>query len=193
MSSTGTKITELTQHSGVPASGDLAPIVDDPSGTPETKKITIYDLLSAVTTLIATSTVSAGALPKADASATLMNWVPASGLKTYDFFRNAIYGFDVEFEHKYDNYTFDYRDAGKLITFDSATDVTGTIPSGLIWSSGLGFSVLQLGSGQVVISGSGAVVNNRQSHDRTAGQFATASIIGYTTDTYLLAGDTATA
>jgi hypothetical protein len=52
MSSTGTKITELTQHSGAPASGDLVPMVDDPSGTPETKKITIGDFLLAVETIL---------------------------------------------------------------------------------------------------------------------------------------------
>ena len=44
---TDKKITELTALT-IPDSGDLLAIVDDPSGSPETKKILVENLMKAV-------------------------------------------------------------------------------------------------------------------------------------------------
>jgi len=51
-------------------------------------------------------------------------------------------------------------------------------------------SFIQKGAGDVTFGGT-ATVNNRQSHTKINGQYGVASIVAYATDTYILAGDTA--
>ena len=58
------KITETTELTA-PASSDLLPIIDDPSGTPTTKKVTldnIDDYLSATTKTLTNKTLTGVAL-----------------------------------------------------------------------------------------------------------------------------------
>jgi hypothetical protein len=53
-------------------------------------------------------------------------------------------------------------------------------------------TLLQLNTGQVTVSPSGATLNNRSSQTKTAGRYAAVSIIPVGTDSYVLAGDTGT-
>jgi hypothetical protein len=62
------------------------------------------------------------------------------------------------------------------------------VPEGL----GPGFEscVLQLGAGQVTITGTGDVtVGNRSSFTKTAGQYALMAMIAYAADAFITAGD----
>jgi len=86
------------------------------------------------------------------------------------------------------NYTLVPADSGSVIAINSATDITITVPTGL----GAGFSVtfVQINTGKAVFSGSGLTVRNRQSHTKSAGQWAVVGIAGYAADTAVLTGDT---
>lgn len=85
-------------------------------------------------------------------------------------------------------YTLLSSDTGKVVTLNNASAVTLTVPASL----GIGFNclVIQLGAGQVTITGSGATVNNRQSQTKIAGQYGCVSLFAYLANTFVLAGDT---
>ena len=90
---------------------------------------------------------------------------------------------------KTDNYTLQTSDNGKVITVNSATDKTITLPDSL--SSEFSCTVIQLGAGQVSFSGSDSmIIQNRQSHTKTAGQYAAASLYIYSNNNCILQGDT---
>lgn len=86
-------------------------------------------------------------------------------------------------------YTLQASDKGKIITFNNASAVAVTVPSGL----GAGFNCVcvQIGAGEVSFSGSGAAVNNWQGHSALAGQYAVASLKAYAANIFVLEGDTA--
>lgn len=81
-------------------------------------------------------------------------------------------------------------DAGKLITLTAGTAVTLTVPSGLGWSAGQRVDVLQLGAGQVTVTGSGATVHASPTAKLRA-QYTAATLLCTATDTYVLLGDLA--
>jgi hypothetical protein len=88
-----------------------------------------------------------------------------------------------------DDTTIKPSDLCGVVYVDAATSKTVIIPATL----GAGFSclIVQLGAGQLTITGSGVpVITNRQGHEKTAGQYAAASI--FTSDglNFILAGDT---
>lgn len=85
------------------------------------------------------------------------------------------------------DYTLTAADNYSAITFDSATDITLTIPSGLI--IGYNVSIYQIGAGQVTISGAGATIKNRLSRFKTAGVDAGVGIISTATDIFHVTGD----
>ena len=85
------------------------------------------------------------------------------------------------------NYTLQASDNGEVITFNSTTDVTLTIPSG--FPVGYNVSVYQTGTGKVTITGSGTTVLNRLNRFKTAGKDAGVGIVSTSTDTYHLTGD----
>lgn len=75
---------------------------------------------------------------------------------------------------------------------DNASDITVTIPSGLTGTEPVTFE--QAGAGAVIFSaGSGVTLNSFDSHDRTAGQHATVTLIPKGSDVYLISGNTASA
>jgi len=86
-------------------------------------------------------------------------------------------------------YTLLAADNGKIVTCDNAAAITVTVPSGL--GAGFNCKVIQIGAGIVTITGSGATINNVNSHTGTAGQFGAASLLAYAADTFLMQGDTA--
>jgi hypothetical protein len=87
-------------------------------------------------------------------------------------------------------YTLVAADKGKIVTLSNASTITLTVPSGL----GADFSciLLQLGAGQVTVTGSGATINNRQSHTKIAGQYGFATLFARAANTFILGGDTST-
>lgn len=86
------------------------------------------------------------------------------------------------------NYTLTAADDGNVITFNSATNVTLTVPAGL--EVGFNVSLYQLGIGRVTIIGAGSVnVLNRLSRFNTAGPNAGAGLICTAIDTFHVTGD----
>jgi hypothetical protein len=85
-------------------------------------------------------------------------------------------------------YTLQSSDSGKFLTISNGSPVTLTVPSGL--PTGFTVSICQLGAGQITVSPSGVTINNRQSHTKTAGQYAIVSLIGTVANTYIFGGDT---
>ena len=89
---------------------------------------------------------------------------------------------------KTSDYTISLGESGAVITFNSASPVTMTIPSGL--PIGYNISVYQIGSGQVNIIGAGGVsVKNRLLTFRTAGKDSGVGIVSTATNIYHVTGD----
>lgn len=102
---------------------------------------------------------------------------------------SSIYGQVAELTSSTSNYTLLRQDSGKFLNVNSGSAVTVTVPTGL--PTGFTVSLCQLGAGQVTVSGAvGVSINNRQSHTKTAGQYAVVSIVGTSADTYVFVGDT---
>jgi len=115
----------------------------------------------------------------------------AGSLSDFNFDGNSIEGFSATIVNDTTtSYTLSASDAGKLIILNNASEITVTVPSGL--SNGFNCTVLQKAAGAVVFSANGTTINNRQSHTKTAGQYAMATLICYDTNTFILAGDTTT-
>jgi hypothetical protein len=88
------------------------------------------------------------------------------------------------------SYTLQASDLGRTVAFTHADEITVSCNAGL--PPGFDCYLAQLGTGPVVVSGT-ATVHNFSGHDRTAGQYAAASLIPVGADTYILQGDTAPA
>lgn len=109
---------------------------------------------------------------------------------------NAIAGYIGAFnDQSGTTYTLAAGDTGKIITLTNAASVTVTLPNSL--AAGWCATIYQGGAGQVTFSAaSGAVLRNRQSRAKIAGQygavtlFVTANADG-SSAVYCLAGDTA--
>lgn len=94
----------------------------------------------------------------------------------------------AEVVNKITNYTLVLADNGKVLTFNSAADVTLTIPAGL--PVGYNISIYQIGNGNVTITGAGGVtVLNRLSRFKTAGKDAGIGLIATATNVFHLTGD----
>ena len=87
------------------------------------------------------------------------------------------------------NISADYN--SRMIMVNSATEVTGTIISG----NALGFNagITQIGAGKIFITGSGIgiTIGSYNNQYRTAGQFATASVLHTGNNGYVMYGNTA--
>jgi len=146
----------------------------------------------------AQGTLADSATQPADNISTLTNdsgfitEVTAGELGDFDFDDNAIFGFAAKVETPTitaNAYTLLDSDNGKVLALDNgATAMTLNVDTGLPASFNCSF--IQKGAGQVSFAGT-ATVNNRQSHTKINGQYGVASIVAYDTDTYILAGDTA--
>jgi hypothetical protein len=84
-------------------------------------------------------------------------------------------------------YTLLASDNGKVVTFNNASAITLTVPSGL--PVGFNCLVLQKGAGQVTFTTSATTINNRQSLTKTAGQYAVASLISIASNSFVTGGD----
>lgn len=79
----------------------------------------------------------------------------------------------------------------RMVMVNSATEVTGTIISGN--SLGFNATIMQVGSGQVLITGSGIGirVNEYANQYRTAGAFAAVTLLHTGSNGYVMYGNTA--
>ena len=85
--------------------------------------------------------------------------------------------------------TLSSSDDGIILQCTSNSAVTITVPTDL--DVGFTITIIQVGTGQITLSASGTTINNRQSHTKTAGQWAIVSLIQRTANNFVLAGDTA--
>jgi hypothetical protein len=101
----------------------------------------------------------------------------------------AFYGNLTQISSSTTNYTLVAADTGKTITINSGSAVTLTVPTGL--PVGFNTDIIQLGAGQITVSGAvGVTINNRQSQTKTAGQYAVVSLLSRAADLFILSGDT---
>jgi len=84
------------------------------------------------------------------------------------------------------SYTLQNIDNGKIITFNSSSPITVSVPS---LSIGFNCMILQRGTGQVTLSASGVTVSNRYSFTRTAGQFSILTLVCIASGVYVSSGD----
>lgn len=115
----------------------------------------------------------------------------AVGNTVTDIYSSAYkYGANLRVISAATSYTLTNADNGKQLEFTATAAVTVTLPTGL--EANFSCTLLQLNTGQVTVSPSGATLNNRSSQTKTAGRYAAVSIIPVGTDSYILAGDTGT-
>lgn len=89
------------------------------------------------------------------------------------------------------SYTLALTDAGKLITFTGAA-ATVTIPTNLSVAFAVGdqINIAQLGTAQVTIgTASGVTLVSTGSKTKTNGQYAVATVVQYTANSWLLLGN----
>ena len=125
------------------------------------------------------------------------NITPAQGMMVYNTTDKKVYYYDgvhwvgidkVRVLEKTTNYTLQSSDDSAVLTFDSTSDVTLTIPSGL--HIGFNISIYQINTGKVIISGdTGVSVKNRLSRFKTAGKDAGVGIVSTANNIYHLTGD----
>jgi len=100
----------------------------------------------------------------------------------------SISGFDAALNNQTGTtYTLTSADNGKVVTLNNASAITLTINTGL--GDGFNCLIVQKGAGQITIAGTATRIN-RQSHTKTAGQYAVVSIVNIGSDTIIIAGDT---
>ena len=85
------------------------------------------------------------------------------------------------------SYTLVAADNGKIITMNVASANTLTVPASL--DVGFNCTVIQLGAGQTTITASSTTLNSYQSYLKISGQHGSASIVGYTSNVYNVAGN----
>lgn len=83
-------------------------------------------------------------------------------------------------------YTLSNADNGKVITFNSSSAVTVSVPS---LSVGFNCMILQKGAGQVTISPSSVTINNRYGFTKTAGQYSVLNLVCIASGIYVSSGD----
>jgi hypothetical protein len=87
------------------------------------------------------------------------------------------------------SYTLTATDNGGVVAFTSGSAIALTVPSGL--GAGFSCSVVQYGAGQITVAAeSGATLRIRASANKTAGQYAIASLLSVVANEYILVGDT---
>jgi hypothetical protein len=92
------------------------------------------------------------------------------------------------------SYTLALADAGKLVTFTGAA-ATVTIPlnSTIAFAVGDQINIAQLGTAQITMgTASGVTLVSAGSKTKTNGQYAVVTVVQYTTNSWLLLGNTAT-
>jgi hypothetical protein len=90
-------------------------------------------------------------------------------------------------------YTLVLTDAHKLVTLSNASAISLTVPTNASVAFDIGDQVnlLQLGAGQVTVSGAGVTLRSQGSKLKLNGQYSTATLVKIGTDEWVLLGNTA--
>jgi hypothetical protein len=195
-------------------------IVDDVSGTPTTKKVTVTNLMGQAPVQSVNTATGAVVLDADDIddTSTTNKFVTASDITNLGNLSGTNTGDQDLSSYLQSVSAGDLTDANfdglEISGFDASindqTGTTYTLVAGdngkvvvldnasavtVTVPSGLGAgfncSFVQKGAGQVSFSASGVTINNRQSHTKINDQYGVASIVAYAADTFVLAGDTA--
>lgn len=106
-----------------------------------------------------------------------------------DLIANVALSGSVGSEIQVSSYSLSAADRGKTLIFSSSATQGITCSSGL--DVGFSSTFIQYGSGQLELSAAaGVTILNRQSHTKTAGTYAAASVVIISSDVYLFSGDT---
>ena len=84
------------------------------------------------------------------------------------------------------SYTLTNSDNGKIITVNSASATTITVPS---LSAGFNCMIVQKGTGQVTLAASGVTISNRYGFTKTAGQYSILTLVCISSGVYISSGD----
>ena len=207
------KITELTEETS-PAGADLLALVDDVSGTPTTKKVTVTNLMtqapvqaadiSGLATQVSlgnhealTSSVhgisafGATLVDDADASAarTTLGLGSAATSASTDFASAAKALTTPTFSGTPPAYTLTSAENGKVVIVDESSNAYITVPQSL--GSGFNCTIVQKGTGKVVLqAGTGVSVAGYNLGVATIGQYGVIDLVPISTDNYYVTGDT---
>ena len=130
------KITELTEETS-PQGADLLALVDDVSGTPTTKKVTVTNLMTQAP--VQTADISG-----------FITGLTAGELGDFDFDDNAILGFSAsKNDQTGTTYTVAASDNGKVVVLNNASAITVDIDTGL--PAGFNCSFVQKGARSSII------------------------------------------
>lgn len=103
-------------------------------------------------------------------------------------YSNMVKGMVVQTATSGTTYNFSASDDTRIVKFDNASGITATIPAGL--SSTFSCMLIQMGAGQVTVSGaSGVTIVSPVSADKTAYQYAAATLLAVDSDVFLFTGD----
>lgn len=138
-------------------------------------------------------------IPRVDSVERLAIAQPANGLLVYDtdsdsfwLYKNSLWieiiSGSPTFATKTSNYTITSADSGKVLEFNSPTDVICTIPAGL--PAGLQFSITQLGQGNVLfVAAPGANLRNAYGFTRSALQYSKVGLEVASNSEVIISGD----
>lgn len=102
---------------------------------------------------------------------------------------NNLSAFSAQLINETTNFLISGNDNGRVILASSASQITGTIVSGN--TTGFNTSIIQIGAGQIFITGSGFVsASSYNNQFRTAGQFAAISLLHTGDNRYIMYGNT---
>jgi hypothetical protein len=103
---------------------------------------------------------------------------------------NNLFAYSAQLINETTNFIISGNDNGRIIIANSSTQITGTIVSGN--TTGFNTSIIQIGAGQIQITGAGIGIRigSYNNQYKTAGQFATASILHTGSNGYIMYGNT---
>lgn len=90
------------------------------------------------------------------------------------------------------SYTIQASDAGKLVSFTNSSAIAVTITNTLDLTPGQRVDIIQYGTGQITVAGSGGATVVGSLGLKTRTQWSVATILCTATDTYVVLGDTTT-
>lgn len=95
------------------------------------------------------------------------------------------------FQTQNSNFTLNNSHNGATIVSSGTSQIVITVPTGL--PLGFGTAIIQAGAGAIFCSGAANVtIRNRQSHTRSNGQWAVISLVQFSQNNFVIAGDTTT-
>ena len=83
-------------------------------------------------------------------------------------------------------YTLLTSDNGKIITLNNASSITVTVPS---LFAGFNCMLIQLGAGQITLTGSSTTITNRSGYTKSGGTNAIVTLIAVSATTFISSGD----